>query len=80
MIRNIGYPLDQLQGKVYYFLHEDQLVTLQGERNPMIEQAQFHQFKRVQTTNAILALYILQIQQQYETSLFQMDLEAQVEP
>ena len=39
-----------------------QLVTLQGEINLAPKQPQLHQFKRVQTTNEILALFMLQIQ------------------
>ena len=40
----------------------DKLVTLQGNTTPVIEQSQFHQFKRVHSTQAILALYTLQMQ------------------
>jgi len=46
--------------KFITFMHNDQLITLQGELHPIIDQAQFHQFRRLQTTKAILALYTLQ--------------------
>jgi len=45
--------------KFITFLHNNQLITLQGDLQPVIDQAQFHQFRRLQITNTILALYTL---------------------
>jgi len=66
--------------KFITFMHNDQLITLQGELHPIIDQAQFHQFRRLQTTKAILALYTLQIQPQLESSSLQADLPAHTDP
>jgi len=48
--------------KFITFMSNDKLVTLQGGTTPVIEQSQFHQFKRMHSTQAILALYTLQMQ------------------
>ena len=66
--------------KFITFLHNDQLITLQGDLQPVIDQAQFHQFRRLQTTNTILGLYTLQIQPQQEFSLHPAELQPHIDP
>jgi len=60
-------------------MHGDQLITLQGEINLAPKQAQLQQFKWMQTTNEVLALYMLQIQTQEENYLTKFDLPAEIE-
>ena len=78
-LKTLDTHLVNYKQKFITFMHNDQLISLQGDLHPVIDQAQFHQFRCLQTTKAILALYILQIQPQLESTSLQADLPARTD-
>lgn len=60
--------------KFITFFDNGQLITLQGELHGFPTQFQFHNLKRLQATNEILALYTLQLQPTVESSPLALEL------
>ena len=62
------------------FFQDGAVITLQGETQPQFKQAQFHQFRRLQATDAIVELYTLQVEILDQPAQHLLQLPESIEP